>query len=439
MKKILACLLSFAMLFALTACGGTKASSDAGYYKIYSMTEGGKTYDNETLKSMGMSDSIYIQLLEDGTGTMNIADDVTKITWKDKVLTKTEDGTSMKYTIEGDKLTMEEDDMKMIFQKSDGTPSPSKAASSESSESSMAESSESKPNTSSASGTSKATASPASTASASSKSTTSGGEFASGKLGDYQVKIIGAESFKDSNDADAIRFYYDFTNTSSEIVQPYGCFSTTATQDDYALVDAYASYDQDVPESQYSSASVEPSVTVRCAVSYSYKPTGGTLVFTLKDYVTEETMSQEFDAASLPGNGGTWEITPITNPTYIDSLPASGTIDEKYDVTIDHGEVVEGYDSEKILRVYYNITNNSDETITPYYYLACSAFQDGVGLSLGSAAETTDADTAADTDLAIGASTSAAVCYTLRSSDTVEFMVQNSWYEPVLGMKIPVS
>lgn len=113
------CTMAIAASLTLTGCG----KSDAGRYDLYSMTTDGETMTmkdmEEMYKEMDMeAPEMYLELNEDGTGKLVMGDeDTQEVEWKDGVITA--DGEDVKYTIEDGKLTMEEDDTKMVFEKAE--------------------------------------------------------------------------------------------------------------------------------------------------------------------------------------------------------------------------------------------------------------------------------------------------------------------------------
>ena len=119
LSALLAMVMTIAVSFVLTGCQGGK--SDAGRYDVYSMTENGETRTVDQLKELyeGMGidfPDMYLQLNEDGTGELVLGDDDSnKVEWKPGVITA--NGEEAKYTIDGDKLSMEKDDKKIVFKK----------------------------------------------------------------------------------------------------------------------------------------------------------------------------------------------------------------------------------------------------------------------------------------------------------------------------------
>ena len=118
LSAVLAMVMTIAVSFVLTGCQG---KSDAGRYDVYSMTANGETYTLDQLKELyeGMGidfPDMYLQLNEDGTGELVLGDDDSnKVEWKPGVIIA--NGEEAKYTIDGDKLSMEKDDKKIVFKK----------------------------------------------------------------------------------------------------------------------------------------------------------------------------------------------------------------------------------------------------------------------------------------------------------------------------------
>lgn len=119
LSAVLAMVMTIAVSFVLTGCQGGK--SDAGRYDVYSMTENGETRTVDQLKELyeGMGidfPDMYLQLNEDGTGELVLGDDDSnKVEWKPGVIIA--NGEEAKYTIDGDKLSMEKDGKKLVFKK----------------------------------------------------------------------------------------------------------------------------------------------------------------------------------------------------------------------------------------------------------------------------------------------------------------------------------
>ena len=122
MKKTLAILLAFVMLFALAACGGGKTDGpeEAGFYTLYEMTASGETFDNDFLSSVGMDALYTLELNADGSGSLTIEGDISPVTWKDGKITVTASGAVYDYEYQGGKITLTETTGDtLVFQKTD--------------------------------------------------------------------------------------------------------------------------------------------------------------------------------------------------------------------------------------------------------------------------------------------------------------------------------
>ncbi|MBQ7017000.1 MAG: hypothetical protein IJN10_08620 [Firmicutes bacterium] len=114
MKKVLCSALVAIMLLCMTACG----SSVAGRYDFESMEMDGVKITAQSLKDMGAEMEMYIELEEDGTGTMASDGEVIEMGWEDGEIWPAEDPTDrVAFTIDGDTLTMEQDGVEMVFKK----------------------------------------------------------------------------------------------------------------------------------------------------------------------------------------------------------------------------------------------------------------------------------------------------------------------------------
>lgn len=115
MKKVFCSMLVAATLLCMTACGG---SSVAGRYDFHSMDMEGMQITAEALKEMDTEMEMYIELKEDGTGTMASEGEVMEMAWADGEIWPAEDPTDkVPFEIDGDTLTMEQEGIKMVFKK----------------------------------------------------------------------------------------------------------------------------------------------------------------------------------------------------------------------------------------------------------------------------------------------------------------------------------
>ena len=113
--------MAIAASLTFTGCEKSDTASDAGRYNFYSMTEDGGTITMQELEKMYNemdmeAPEMYLELNEDGTGQLIMDDeDNQKVEWKEGVITV--DGEDSKYTIKDGKLTLEEGDTTIVFEK----------------------------------------------------------------------------------------------------------------------------------------------------------------------------------------------------------------------------------------------------------------------------------------------------------------------------------
>ena len=107
----------------LVGCGGAENTSDAvtsvsedsaaGTWELVSMTYNGMTVGKEDLEEMGTS--MTLNLLEDGTGTMDYDGTVYDLTWDDSAITT--DGVADAYTLEDGVLVLANEETEMVFER----------------------------------------------------------------------------------------------------------------------------------------------------------------------------------------------------------------------------------------------------------------------------------------------------------------------------------
>lgn len=107
----------------LTGCGGAENTLDAvmsvsedtaaGTWELVSMTYNGMTVGKEDLEEMGTS--MTLNLLEDGTGTMDYDGTVYDLTWDDSAITT--DGVADAYTLEDGVLVLANEETEMVFER----------------------------------------------------------------------------------------------------------------------------------------------------------------------------------------------------------------------------------------------------------------------------------------------------------------------------------
>ena len=117
-KRGICLVLALVLVLCLTACGGI-----AGRYKLTSAESDGMVLEGESLQSVlsmaGMTaDDMYIELREDGTGTMSVMGEVAEMCYGNGQIWPVEEpDEKVPFTVSGDKLTIEIDGAKMVFEK----------------------------------------------------------------------------------------------------------------------------------------------------------------------------------------------------------------------------------------------------------------------------------------------------------------------------------
>lgn len=423
LKRLTATMLALVMVCTMAACGGEKYDEDLmGLYTCYAVESLGVQMPAGDV----LTDTATMVLRQGGKGQMHIEGE-------DGPFTYTLTGTALAVKVDGQEgsgtlkdgiLTLEILGMTMYFaQEGVEPPEAGAAVSAESAAETSAEESaqpferpqESEP--------------AASTAPAASL------EPVSGDLGDCRVDILSAEQFEDAEGQSGIRFYYDFTNTSEELLSTWDVLDLEARQEGYELVSTFTL--DDVPEYGNDARSILPGVTVRCIAEYSFKPDGGAIEFTISNYMTSESVTMQFDPQALQGRPGDWDITPVPAPTYVQNMAPEGVYEENYYVKIASYELVPGWDGD-VIRVYFEFTNNSQETTTFFASTFAKALQDGVELDYGFADTEVPEDANEAVDVAPGETITATETYAVRSDSPIEVFLYSLFGEDTIGMLCPV-
>ncbi len=89
-----------------------------GYYELYEMSSGDQSYsheDLESLKALGLE--VTLVLNEDKTGTLNLFGESMELTYNGKNMKV--DGENAPYSYKKGKISMEQDDQKLTFEKTE--------------------------------------------------------------------------------------------------------------------------------------------------------------------------------------------------------------------------------------------------------------------------------------------------------------------------------
>jgi len=234
------------------------------------------------------------------------------------------------------------------------------------------------------------------------------------------VEIVGAELYS-YQEEDYLRVFYRYTNLEDAISATYLQLDLAAYQDGEPLEDSpYSS--SEVYEYDNEIRVMQPGVTIDCVKEFVVDPNGGDVEFVIADRFVDASLAYTFDLQDLPGRPALLDIPKITDPTWISGWPDRGPcgFDGECEVYIDTAEVVEGYDDYAILRVYYDVTNVSDEPCSFFAVSTECAFQDGVGLNYASALNSVPEDDRIYDDIAPGETIRVACTYELISDSPVE-------------------
>lgn len=429
MKKTLAILLSLLLILALCACGGNDSpsategpkslnepakteettaptpapeaeDSPVGVYKLTNMTgEGSEDMDAMALmEAFGIK--MFLVLNEDGTGCIDSMGEQQPFNWSEAGLRMQDDDGDeelVPFTYENGVLTMRQDDGGLEFTKlnaeeladyeENGSGSPMFGGDDEE------EPLEGEPSTGPVSGT----------------------------VDGHPVTILGAEAIEDDDGGDAMRIFYEFTNGGEELESAYMALYFKAVQDGEDLSACYL-YENSIPDDDDSGLHLFPGKTIRCTQIYNYDPEGGVIGFRIDDLFGGDKVDYFID----PKN----PIDAPTEPFVIapdDEVPALLEDSEMEDdqVSITEYEITEDWDSNPLIRFYYDFTNRGDEATSCYMEYTFYAFQDGVELETGYADESEDSDSARYDDVEPGESLICSNCYLLRSASPVFFVVKN--------------
>lgn len=268
----------------------------------------------------------------------------------------------------------------------------------------------------------------------------------SDKNGDYSVILQSIEKFTDSQGNPAIRLYYDFTNNSS-----YTCTSADAMewhiyQNEEKLSNVYPPNGEKVSEDSHALLNVRPGYSVRCIRQVAFPDETAPIRVTLEDSKNNPLMDMEVTVDQITGAPEVpFEPALVADPQWLKDWPSEAVYHTDYVVAIQSTEVVEGYEGERMLRVYFDFTNNSEEANSYFFaiYSTC-VYQDGVELDNGFAAEMVESDNVYADKIDPGQSITLSYCYVLRTDSPVEIEVLDPWTDingedGGVGLVVPVA
>lgn len=265
--------------------------------------------------------------------------------------------------------------------------------------------------------------------------------FATGEwennLGKFAVALTGAELFDDEDGAKAIRVYLDFTNKADSYTTSFTDEKNDVIlmQGEEELDETDAPYGEDVAEYGNHKRNVRPGVTIRCIYQFALKEETGTVKFTLTAKNQENAViTYDFDIAALPGAPAeAFVAKEIAAPDFNNGWPESGEIKDYYsgqaqhNLVIKNAEFVDGTRDTKLIRVYFDFTNNKDEATDLFDAVDLRIFQDGIQLEEGQANELCESDLAFSRDVEAGQTVSVSNVYVLISDSPVEVEANDIW------------
>lgn len=274
------------------------------------------------------------------------------------------------------------------------------------------------------------------------------GEWAN-KTGKFAVALTGAELFEDEDGAKAIRVYLDFTNKADSYTTSFTDEKNDVIlmQGEEELDETDAPYGEDVAEYGNHKRNVRPGVTIRCIYQFALKEETGTGKFTLTAKNQENAViTYDFDLAALPGAPAeAFVAKEIAAPDFNNGWPESGEIKDYYsgqaqhNLVIKNAEFVDGVNDTKLIRVYFDFTNNKDEATDLFDAVDLRIFQDGIQLEEGQANELCESDLAFSRDVEAGQTVSVSNVYVLISDSPVEVEANDIWDDMGLAKVFPVA
>lgn len=413
MKKLIAILLVLTMVLGLCACGGAKVDEALlGTYTCYSA----ETEGMELPADMIFTEPCTIVLNANGKADFNLDGDEFTIDY-------TIDGNTIEMKDGSDTITgtigdgqMEIDLMGVILYMSKDGAAPAAAAE-------------------------EAPAEEASAEEASAEEAPAAGAFepVSAEFANGTITVVGVELFKDSEDKPAFAVYYDFTNTSDSMTSPWWEVEYEVSQEGYELYTTYSPYEAELPYEDNESLNVLPGYTNRCVEMFAYNDQGGVIDFAIIDYNGDARIDLQIDPANVSGRPDDFVPTPVNEPTISADMTDTAEVnDGAGTIRIDHVEWTEGYDGEKILRVYAEYTNTSDVPDNCWANIYFYAFQDGVDLPYGYPTEIAPEEENLSTELQPGESIMVAEVFEIRSDSPVEVVFMDLWEEAGAAIMVPV-
>lgn len=270
----------------------------------------------------------------------------------------------------------------------------------------------------------------------------------SNKSGAFALALVGAELFDDEDGEKAIRVYFDFTNKESSYTTSFTDEKNdiTLTQNGEELDDTRAVYGEDVAEVENHKKNVRPGVTIRCVGEYVLNAETGKVALEVTAHNTDNAvLTYELDLAALPGAPKeAFVAKEIAAPDFNNGWAESGTITDYYKRDVKNGfaiknaEFVDGVRDTKLIRVYFEFTNNREDSTDLFKSVDLRVYQDGIQLVEGQSNELCDSDLAFSNTVEPGQTVTVSNTYILTSDSPVEVEAYDTWQDSGLAKQFKV-
>ena len=270
----------------------------------------------------------------------------------------------------------------------------------------------------------------------------------SNKSGAFALALVGAELFDDEDGEKAIRVYFDFTNKESSYTTSFTDEKRDIilTQNGEELDYTRAVYGEDVAEVENHKKNVRPGVTIRCVGEYALNAETGKVALEVTAKNTDNAViTYEFDLAALPGAPKeAFVAKKIAAPDFNNGWAESGTITDYYKKDVKNGfaiknaEFVDGVRDTKLIRVYFEFTNNREDSTDLFKSVDLRVYQDGIQLVEGQSNELCDSDLAFSNTVEPGQTVTVSNTYILTSDSPVEVEAYDTWEDSGLAKQFKV-
>ena len=254
-----------------------------------------------------------------------------------------------------------------------------------------------------------------------------------------KLSILGADNVA------LVRVWFEFTNTSEDRASSSDNYGIRAVQDEEYLENHYNFSDTWIGiDPSYEYEDILPDHTIRFTKDFGYDPNGGIIILLVTNYNyidgSENGVDyyyidpQNIDLVGAPED--TFEIK--LDPDSVSMFEDLESSDENVEFV--KYEIVDGLGEDKVLRVYCNYTNNSNNIGAMFFDYSTRAFQDGYDLLYGTPDISSSSDEAAYEDVNPGETILLSKTYNLRTKSPVAFIFyKDSAPDDLYGVVIDVT